>query len=58
MDNAKTASVCRRLTLGNMTLAFTTANIAMQKKSHQKSMRDKIVGNIYERKTELEFEYE
>lgn len=57
MGNAKTAFVCRQWILGSMTLVFTTANIAMQKKSHQKSMRDKLVGTIYERKTELEFEY-
>ena len=31
MDNVKTAFVCRQLTQDSMTLAFTTANIAMQK---------------------------
>lgn len=44
--------------IGQYDTCFHDCKYCYAKKSHQKSMRDKLVGNIYERKTELEFEYE
>ena len=43
--------------IGQYDTCFHDCKYCYAKKSHQKSMRDKLVGNIYERKTELEFEY-
>ena len=43
--------------IGQYDTCFHDGKYCYAKKSHQKSMRDKFVGNIYERKTELEFEY-
>ena len=43
--------------IGQYDTCFHDCKYCYAKKSHQKSMRDKPVGTIYERKTELEFEY-
>ena len=43
--------------IGQYDTCFHDCKYCYAKKSHQKSMRDKLVGTIYERKTELEFEY-
>ena len=43
--------------IGQYDTCFHDCKYCYAKKTHQKSMRDKFAGNIYERKTELEFEY-
>ena len=43
--------------IGQYDTCFHDCKYCYAKKSHQKSMGDKLVGTIYERKTELEFEY-
>ena len=43
--------------IGQHDTCFHDCKYCYAKKSHQKSMRDKLAGTIYESKTELEFEY-
>ena len=43
--------------IGQYDTCFHDCKYCYAKKSYQKSMRDSFVGTIYERKTELEFEY-
>ena len=58
LDGQRKNCLCMpSIDIGQYDTCFHDCKYCYAKKSHQKSMRDKFAGTIYERKTELEFEY-
>ena len=58
LDGQRKNCLCMpSIDIGQYDTCFHDCKYCYAKKSYQRSMRDKPAGNIYERKTELEFEY-
>ena len=58
LDGQRKNCLCMpSIDIGQYDTCFHDCRYCYAKKSHQKSMSDNLIGTIYERKTEIEFEY-